>query len=159
MTRKANSIFRAIFIGSLVMFGGLTPIANAAGGGWGDQTRHRHSDTCGCERPTYAGKISIDGCSTRIRSDRSIPHQVARAFRQAGYQAWVDAGLVRVDYGRCRPSVRWYRDGYSARLSWDCGELAVSIRRQYRGAIRGHHRGHRPVRRSPKRVIRWGICD
>lgn len=155
MQRQQNQVIKAVLIAAVVMIGGASSVA-AAGG---DRGHHRHSDTCGCYSPKYAGKISIDGYTTRIRSDRPMNRQIAGAFRKAGYRVRVIDGRVRVDYGYCRPSVRWYTDRYKARMNWDhrYNELTISLNKYY--ANRDRTRGHRNRIRVSRRSIGWGYCD
>lgn len=140
-------------IGIFLLLGGLAPTALARGG----RNHHRHYDGCGHCAPEYAGRILIDGTWTSIRSDRAILPQLVRAFRYAGYSAWIADGCLQVDYGYCRPQVRWSRDRYSARIRWEYDGLSISVRRFYQRAR--HGRRYPPVRRVAKRSFGWGYCD
>ena len=154
MTRKSNPIVKAALISALIVIGGASSIASAS-----DRGHHRHTASCVHNESRYAGRITIDGYSTRIRSDRPMLRQIARAFRKAGYDAWVSNGCVQVDYGHYRPNVRWSQDGHRARFNWDdyYGELSISLRRSY--SYNTHPRGRRKGVRVARRSIGWGYCD
>lgn len=151
MTRKTT---RAMTLIALLSIGAGAGIANASGGNRGHDHGHRHSATCGCEVQAIAGYLTIDGRTTTITSDRGRNAQIVRAFRKAGYDAWIHDGCVRVDYGYCKPSVRWRTDDYAAALRWSCGTLRVSL-----SEIRRYE--YRPVRvqRSFRYGYRGRICD
>lgn len=154
MTRSTNRRIKASFLVALITLGGGASLA-AAGPGHGG--RHRHTDRCGCAVVEYAGRLTIDGCTTVIRADRGQLAQVARAFRSAGYRACIRDGRVVVDYGRgCRPRVRWSTDRSSAQLCWGRGSLEFSLRRAY-APRRVQLRPYRPVR-PVRRTVRWGSC-
>ncbi len=153
MTRKNTFIGRIGLISILTMLGASTTMAQAGDrhrGGYGD--RHRHSSTCGCTDYASAGRITIDGHSTSISSGRGMHAQIAGAFRRAGYRAWIQDGCVRVDYGHCKPSVRWYADDYSIKIRWGWDELRLSTRRAYQPRYQPRRVVY-PVRRS----VRYGI--
>ena len=153
MTRQSNQILKAALISALIAIGGMTSAASAGG-----HRNHRHSATCGCQSPEYAGKISIDGCSTSIRSDRPMNRQIVNAFRKAGYIATICGGRVVVEYVYDQPYVRWSTDRYRARFSWDhsYGELTVSLNRYFRQNKRQRNR-RRPIRVARRSI--WGFCD
>lgn len=155
MYRQANQIIKAAILSAFIVIGGASSAATAGR----DRGHHRHTDSCGCISPEYAGSISIDGYKTRIRSDRPMLRQIAGAFRKAGYRVRVVDGRVRVDYGYCRPSVRWYTDRYKARMNWDYDyhELSISLRRY--DSHYDRRRGHRNGVRIARRTIGWGYCD
>lgn len=146
MTRKNT---RALALVTILAIGMGASIASAAGGYHG----HRHSASCGCDVQQVAGTLTINGCSTTIRSGRGMNAQIVRAFRKEGYRAWIEDGCVRVDYGYCKPSVRWRTDDYAAQLRWAWGDLHVSLRKV-------HRYEHRPVRvkRAYRPYYRRGIC-
>jgi len=149
---RPRSKFSLALIGAVLLIGGLVPSA-AAGG----REHHRHHSTCGCQAPEYAGKINIDGYSTRIRSDRPINRQISQAFRDAGYRSWISDGRVRVDYGCYRPNVRWSRDRHAASFNWSYGELGISVRRYYQPSRR--NRGRYGPRRVARRTFGRIYCD
>ncbi len=150
MTRKKT---QALAIVSILAIGAGTGLANAAGPSRGHDHGHRHTSTCGCEVQPIAGYLTINGSQTKILAGRGMNAQIARAFRQEGYRAWIEDGCVRVDYGYCKPVVRWRTDDYAAQLRWAWGDLHVSLRKVIRLQPR-------PVRM--KRVFRpyyrRGIC-
>jgi len=148
MTRKNT---RALAIIALLTMGVGAGFAQAAGPNRGHHG-HRHSATCGCDI-RIAGYLTIDGCRTKITAGRGMNAQIARAFRKAGYRAWIEGNCVRVDYGYCKPSVRWSTDDYAAQLRWSWGDLHVSLREVRRF-------NDRPVRvyRSHRPYYRRGIC-
>ncbi len=158
MNRQRNQLVKATLI-TVFVIGGLSSAASAArnNGGHGN---HRHSSTCGCQiAPQYAGKITIDGYTSSIRSDRPMQRQIAGAFRKAGYDARVSNGRVVVDYSYCQPVVRWSTDRYRARFRWNYsyGELSITLDKNARS------RDWRPNRRRPvsvsRRSIGWGYCN
>lgn len=158
MKRQRNQLVKATLIAVFVI-GGISSAASA-GGNRGGHGHHRHSSTCGCQQaPQYAGKITIDGYSTSIRSDRPMQRQIAGAFRKAGYGARVNNGRVVVDYGYCQPTVRWSTDRYRARFRWDhsYGELSISLSQYSRNNDWRRNR-RRPVR-GVRRSIGWGYCN
>lgn len=136
MTRKNT---RALALIALLTIGAGASIVNAAGpyrGHYG----HRQVNAYRCDA-RIAGYLTIDGCRTTISSGRGLNAQVVRAFRKAGYRAWIEGGCVRVDYGHCKPCVRWRTEDYAAQLRWSWGDLHVSLREVHRYA-------HRPLRVS-----------
>lgn len=158
MKYQQVQLIKASFVVAILAIGGISSIANAGGNQGG--RHHRHTETCGHSYSVqYAGKIFIDGYSTRIRSDRPMLRQVARAFRNAGYDACVKNGRIIIDYGFSQPTVRWSTDRYKARFKWDHhdGELSITLSRYTR-----YDRGRRN-RRNPARVARrsigWGYCE
>ncbi len=161
MTCQSNQIVKVALIGALIVIGGGGAFADAGPNrerGY-DRSEHRHTESCRHDYWQTAGWLRIDGYSTRIRSDRPMLHQIVRAFRDAGYHAWISNGCVQVDYGRYRPHVRWRQDRYRARFDWDnfYGELSISLRRahSYRKPHRAKHRfGH-----GAWRAIGGGYCD
>jgi hypothetical protein len=155
MKRQQNLTIKAALLSAFIVIGGASSVAMAGG----DRGHHRHSDTCGCYTPQYAGSISIDGCTTRIRSDRPMYNQIAKAFRNAGYRVRVIGRRVQVDYGYCRPNVRWYTDRYKARIHWDYSyhELSVSLRKY--DSYGDRRRGYRGGVRIARRTIGRGYCD
>ncbi len=159
MTRQSNQIVKAALISALIVIGGTSSIASASSDRGYDRSRHRHTASCDHNESRYAGRITIDGYSTRIRSDRPMLRQIARAFRKAGYDAWVSNGCLRVDYGHYRPHVRWGQGRYRARFDWDdyYGELSISLRRShgYNAYPHGRGKGIHGVRRA----IGWGYYD
>ena len=150
MTRKQKQLGRLALISMLIAMGTGVGMAQASDGHHG----HRHYDGCGCQVERNAGFITIDGHKSRVTSGRGMNAQIVRAFRKAGYRAWISDGCVRVDYGYCRPIVRWQTDGYAARLSWGWDELSISLRRS---SSRSHYQ---PVRRMrPMRPVnRYRSC-
>ncbi len=153
MKLNQSQLVKVSIVGALLMLGAGT--SNALAGP--NRGHHRHTNSCGCVTPEYAGRLVIDGCTTRIRSDRPMLGQIVKAFRSAGYDAWIHDGCVRVDYGCDRPSVRWYRDRYSARLNWDYGELGISLR-TYRPSQSWNRVKRVPIR-SARRSVRRSYCD
>ena len=151
-THSRRSLSLAL-ITAMMILGALAP--NALAGG--SRSHHRHYAGCGHSVPEYAGRIYIDGTWTSIRSDRAILPQLVRAFRYAGYSAWIADGCMQVDYGYRRPNVRWSRDRYSAWFDWDYGQLSISVHRIYPKAR--HHRRYPPIRRVAKRSFGWGYHD
>jgi hypothetical protein len=79
----SRSTISLAVLGAILLIGGFAP--SAAAGGRDHYREHRSHG--GWYSPEYAGKISIDGYSTRIRSDRPINRQIAQAFRDAGYRS------------------------------------------------------------------------
>lgn len=150
MTRKNT---RAWALVSILAIGMGAGVASAAGPHKGHNHGHRHNASCGCDVQQVAGTLTINGCSTTIRTGRGMNAQIVRAFRKEGYRAWIEDGCVRVDYGYCKPSVRWRTDDYAAQLRWAWGDLHVSLRKVYRN-------GHHPVRvkRAYRPYYRSGIC-
>ena len=150
MTRKNT---RALALISILAIGAGAGLANAASPYRGHDHGHRHSSTCGCDVQPIAGYLTINGCQTKIIAGRGMNAQIARAFRKEGYRAWIEDGCVRVDYGYCKPNVRWRTDDYAAQLRWAWGDLHVSLRKVYRYQ-------HRPVRvkRSIRPFYGHGIC-
>lgn len=150
MTRKNT---RAWALVSILAIGMGAGVASAAGPHQGHNHGHRHNASCGCDVQQVAGTLTINGCSTTIRTGRGMNAQIVRAFRKEGYRAWIEDGCVRVDYGYCKPSVRWRTDDYAAQLRWAWGDLHVSLRKVYRNA-------HHPVRvkRAYRPYYRSGIC-
>jgi hypothetical protein len=148
---------RLAFIGGVVILIGMSSVAQAGPG----NRHHQHTSTCGCDVGYNAGRIWIDGKSTRIRSDRSRNKQIASAFRRAGYDAWISHGRVRVDYGYCKPSVRWDRDAYNARFRWDHGQFSISLFKPTYSYGRDRHLGYSSHRRYPvaRRSLRRSWCD
>ncbi len=164
MTPRSNQLNKRTILAAVIALAAGASIA-AAGSSYdrhrGPVGGHLHSSTCGC--PSYiqfAGSITIDGRTTRIRTDRSMISQMARAFENAGYHAWVSGGRLQVDYGRHRPRVQWRRDRYTAGFDWNRGRLSVSLRRYRAPSIRNRHYDHnrRPARRIIRRPSRWGTC-
>lgn len=154
MTRKSTFIGRIGLVSVLAMLAASTTLAQAGDrhrGGYGNG--HRHSSTCGCTDYASAGRITIDGHSTSISSGRGMHAQIVRAFRQAGYKAWIQDGCVRVDYGYCKPSVRWHAGEYSIQIRWGWDDLRLSTRPAY-------ERRHQPRRvvRPVRRSVGYGIC-
>ena len=148
MTRQQNHFVKAATITAILVLGGMSSIASA-GHDRGYERRGRYHHVYESE---YAGKITIDGYSTWIRSDRAMLRQIAGAFRRAGYRVRVIDGRVRVDYGYCRPTVQWSTRGYKARMHWDYeyDELSISLVRHYPRQQRRRDRVHRI------RVSGWG---
>lgn len=160
MTRNQKQLGRISTLVAILGLGlgsGLAQGAESGRSGWrsGDhrdhhsQNRyeaHRHDDRCGCEVSQTAGFITINGCKTRIVSGRGMLAQVARAFRDAGYRAWIQDNCVHVDYGCGKPSVRWQGDGYSVSLKWGWDTLGFSLRERY-VPVREVRRVVRPVHR------------
>lgn len=162
-SRQSNAKLKASIICGIIALGAVSSIATAGDRGHRNHDRdrgaHRHNAACGCVQVTYAGRITIDGRSTMIRSDRPMYDQIVCAFEQAGYHAWISDGCIRVDTSRCRPRVSWARDSYNARFSWDRGRLGISLSRPdvYHGSgWNDHSSRHRP---AIGRVIRRTFCD
>lgn len=157
MTRKQNQLGRisaiAVILGS-GLGAGVAQGSESGHSGWrsgdhrihGGSHVHRHDDRCGCEVSQTAGFITINGCRTRIVSGRGMLAQVTRAFRDAGYRAWIQDNCVHVDYGCSKPSVRWQADGYSVSIKWGWDTLGFSLRERY-VPVREVRRVIRPVRR------------
>ncbi len=103
----------------------------------------------------YAGELWIDGHATRIRSNRNVQQEIARAFRRAGYYARVSHGRVVVDFdGHHRPRVRWYAEGYSMGMRWGHDSVRLTINRRrssgyYDPHYGGHHWNRRPHHPRP----------
>ncbi|MDF1808388.1 MAG: hypothetical protein P1U42_01700 [Phycisphaerales bacterium] len=156
MTRQSFQFIKVALFSSLIAIGAVSTTA-AAGDGL---QRHRHTSSCNHSyEPDYAGKITIDGYTSRIRADRPMLRQIATAFRKAGYRAWIDGNQVEVDYGYCKPSVRWSTDLYRANFNWSYGDLCISLRKHRKYSYRGQsRRQHRPIRVA-RRSIGWGYCD
>lgn len=150
MTRKNT---RALALISVLAIGVGAGLANAAGPYHGHDRGHRHTSTCGCEVKPIAGYLTIDGCRTKIFAGRGMNAQIVRAFRKAGFRAWIERNCVRVDYGYCKPDVRWRTDDYAAQLRWAWGDLHVSLRKVYR-----HPYHPARVKRSIRPYYRRGIC-
>ena len=77
-------------------------------------TSHRHTPK--------AGTIRI-GRDRFVIDSRRVDRQIARAFRKAGYRAWIEDGKVYARYGwDCRPNVRWTTGTHSASIRYrgDC---------------------------------------
>lgn len=168
MTRKEptrlNRKLKFAILSGIIALGAVSSVATAGGdrgyrGGDRDRGHHRHSATCGCQQVTYAGRITIDGRSTMIRSDRPMYDQIVCAFERAGYHAWISDGCIRVDTSRCRPRVSWARDSHNARFNWDRGRLGISLSRPdvYHGSGWDDHSWER--RPVVRRVSRRSFCD
>lgn len=155
MARKNAN--RIALISALFLLGTAGTMAQAEQGRHGHRGVHQHSATCGCEIVQYAGRITIDGCSTQITSGRGMLAQIATAFRRAGYRAWIEDGCLRVDYGRCKPVVRWQADEYAVQIRWGWDELAVSMTPIHRGGYSDRYERRRVVRPAI-RVFRSGSC-
>lgn len=156
MTHRKARLIGIAFISSLIALGSATSSASASGDysrhGQNSSHRHRHSSD-------YAGKITIDGYTTVIRTNRPMLRQIAHAFRDAGYRAWVSDGRVEVDFGYCRPSVYWKQGRYRAHFNWYDDDLSISLRRirQY-GYRESSHQRHHPIRVA-RRSIGWAYSD
>ncbi|MAO20740.1 MAG: hypothetical protein CMJ35_08200 [Phycisphaerae bacterium] len=148
MTRKQKQLVRMGLISALMVLGTGIGTAEASGTRWNTRGHtHRHTDSCGCQVTRTAGFITIDGKKTRITSDRGMLAQITQAFRKAGYRARIQDGCVHVDYGHCKPSVRWQAEGYSVRIKRGWDELGLSMRK----ITRSHYQPVRPMR--PMRPI------
>ncbi|MBL4697917.1 MAG: hypothetical protein JKX70_03695 [Phycisphaerales bacterium] len=153
-----NQITKAALISMLIVIAGVSSTASAGSDRDGyrrgeHRSGHRYNDSYRYgHRPEYAGRITIDGYSTSIRSDRPMNRQIVRAFRNRGYDARIHDGRIVIDYGYCQPTVRWSTDRYKARFHWDSSynELTISLKRYSR-----HSSVHR--RRSPNGVGRRSI--
>lgn len=155
---RYNSIAPQIgLLVALLVVGVGSSFAHAGDRAWGYRDGHRHHATCGCAAVQYAGRITIDGCSTRITSGRGMLAQVASAFRRAGYRARVQDGCLRVDYGYCRPDVRWQADGFAAQIRWGWNDLRLSLREVHRSGYRDRYE-HRRYVQPVRRVFRYGVC-
>lgn len=157
MTRKNTLAHQITLISGLLVLGVSSGLAQAGERGGGHRDGHRHSATCGCATVQYAGRITIDGCSTRITSGRGELAQIAGAFRRAGYRARVQDGALHVDYGHCRPSVRWQADDSALQIRWRWDGLQLSlcaVNRSYEHTRYERRREVRPVRRA----FRYGVC-
>lgn len=152
MTRKNTRIAAIIALATLGIGAGF---AQAAGPHRGHG--HRHTSTCGCDVQPIAGYLTINGRKVRITAGRGMNAQIVRAFRKHGYTAWIHDGCVRVDFGYCKPSVRWKTADYAARLSWGWDDLTFSLRKVQPRIYRPAHRPVR-VKRSYRRVSRPGTC-
>ncbi len=86
-------------------------------------------------------------------SGRGMNAQIVRAFRREGYRAWIDGGCARVDWGYCKPNVRWRTDDYAAQIRWGWGDLSFSLRH-----VNHESRRARPVSRPIRGVYRRGVC-
>ncbi|MBL4592076.1 MAG: hypothetical protein JKY96_08965 [Phycisphaerales bacterium] len=129
---------------------GISTLPAQASDGYG----RGHNNSSYGQRASYAGEITIDGYTTRIRSDRHIATNIARAFRRAGYYAHTRNGRVVVDYADCpRPRVRWYADGYSLQMRWGYDSVSFTYDHRYAPSYRPRHRGRR---HAPRRVRQWG---
>lgn len=160
MSRQSTITSRVGLLSILATLVAGTGLAHASGGAWsGHRDHHRHSSTCGCTAVEYAGRITIDGYSTQITSGRGMLAQVAGAFRRAGYRAWIEDGCLRVNYGHCKPDVRWHTDQYSVQIRWGWDDLRLSLRRVYTSRYQDHRarpvRAVRPVRRNLSSRTCW----
>ena len=135
-----------IMAASLVGLGSSPALASAP-----EYRGHGHSSYQ--HRGAYAGEITIDGCTTRIRKGGHVASQIVRAFRRAGYSACVRNGRVQVDFSECsRPRVRWCAESYSLSMRWGYDTVCMTPR------YRASH--PRPSRRYRPRVVRrWGLCS
>jgi hypothetical protein len=164
MKRQSNQLLKSLALGAVLVVGGLSSGALA-----GPSRGARPNPHVGSNRVALAGRITIDGHTTKIRPGYSVLRQVVDAFGASGYQAWIADGRVQVNFGHDRPSVRWYGNMYNARFDWDDGHLSVGLRRSHSGyrpsgeharpAYRPPHRPayrppHRP-QRQPRHGIRW----
>jgi hypothetical protein len=151
MTRKQNQTGRLGALALVLTLGLGAGMAHGADG-WrhgsrgGHSVGHQHNDRCGCEVARTAGYITINGCQTKISSDRGMLAQITRAFRNAGYNAWIQDNCVHVDYGCDKPSVRWHADSYSVRVKWGWDSLGLSLRER-NVRVAQPRRVVRPVRR------------
>jgi hypothetical protein len=156
MKRTQSQIIKAAMLSAAIVLTAATSLATAGGGRSGPDGGYGGSGyrDSGYREYGYAGKISIDGYTTRINTGRPVLRQIANAFRRAGYNAWIENGCVQVRAGDHRPSVRWYRGSYTTRINWDHGLLSIS-------AQRSHQRyrpraGHDRPRHRPRRSRGWG---
>ncbi len=74
-----------------------------------------------------AGVLRINGERYRIDDARS-KRQIVRAFRDAGYRAWVDDGKVIARYSWCdRPHISWRAGKQNARIRHINGRVVVNL--------------------------------
>jgi len=108
---------------------------------------HRCTSSSCCV--SYAGEIWIDGCKTKIRSDRNLSSEIARAFQRAGYRAHSRNGRVKVDfYASDRPKIRWSGSRYRLDLCWSIDSVELTTRHRV-PSIGTRRNGHDPVRYRP----------
>lgn len=156
MMRSRNIAKRAA-LASVLLLGAFAAPAAAGNyaprhGGHGHASHH----SCDWRGHTYAGTIQIDGCRTTIRSDCDPRTEIIRAFRRAGYYAYVRHGKVFVEYNCRRPNVRWFSEGYRTNIRWDRGCLSISLYSSPCNACRPHYdRGNRRGRHHN----RWTWSD
>jgi len=153
MKRTQSQFIKAAILSAVVALTAATSLATAGGGRSGGYGGAGYRDS-GNREYGYAGKILIDGYTTRINTGRPVLRQIANAFRRAGYDAWIENGSIQVRAGDHRPSVRWYRGSYTTRINRDHGFLSIS-------AQRSHQRyrpraGHNRPRHRPRRSRGWG---
>lgn len=115
---------------------------------------HRCTSSSCCV--TYAGELWIDGCKTKIRSDRSLSSEIARAFQRAGYRAHCRNGRVVVDFYACeRPKIRWGGSRYRLDQCWSIDSVELTPRRRS-PSIGTRHNRYDPIRYRPGRSSqRW----
>ena len=142
---------RFAFLIAVATLGAGAGVAQAAGPHHGHG--HRHTATCGCHVAPVAGYLTINGHRVRITAGRGMNAQIVRAFRKQGYNAWIHGGCVRVDFGHCKPNVRWKTGDYAARISWGWDDLSFSLRK-----AQPKYRRPTPVRRVYQRPSRYGTC-
>jgi hypothetical protein len=154
MTPRFN-LMKSVVLASVLAVGAGTANANEyrfqIGNGYGSCSPRAY-------RVSYAGEIRINGCTTKIRADRSVSSQIAKAFRRAGYYAHVSRGCVIVDYSRCdRPRVRWCADGYNLSMRWGHDSARFSIQKRYRPGYRASNDRYDDWNRGGRRHRqRWG---
>ena len=159
-----NQITKAALVSLFIVIAGVSSTASAESDrdGYrrgGHRSGHRYNDSHRYgHHPEYAGRITIDGYSTSIRSDRPMNRQIVRAFRIRGYDARIHDGRIVIDYGYCQPTVQWSTDRYKARFDWDASynELTISLKRYHRHS--SVNRRRRPIR-AARRSVGWGYCD
>jgi len=129
-------------LGVLLLAGAIAAPAAAADYGPRGHGSHSSHGSCDWRGHSYAGSIVINGCRTTIRADRDVRYQIVRAFRSAGFNAYTRNGQVIVDYGYCRPTVRWYGEGYRANLRWQRGCMSINIYTNSCRSCSSHAGGH-----------------
>ena len=148
MTQEKNRIGRSglfLCVAALGLTAGMAQAADRTHrhGGSG----HQHTASCDCIGVQTAGYLTINGCKTRIIAGRTMNAQIANAFREAGYRAWVRNGCVHIDYECERPRVRWSTDDYRASLKWGWDQLSIQLSPAPRYRYQPQ-RVIRPVRRA-----------
>lgn len=154
---KQAGLVALVLGGVLVSPAAASERGHAGHGGRGGV--HVGHGSCDWRGHLYAGTIQIDGCRTTIRGDCDIRAEIVRAFRAAGYHAYIQKGSVVVQFDRRRPVVRWYSEGYRTNIYWDRGCLSISLFSSPCGSCSPKHvvdRGHGQGRgRHGRTYDRW----
>lgn len=110
---------------ALIASTALTSPALADGPRRGHTPQYKQHDRGHQGRP--AGVLRINGERFRIDDLRS-KRQIVRAFRDAGYHAWVDEGKVYAQYNwRHRPRVSWRSMKLDARVRHIDGCVVIKL--------------------------------